>query len=66
MGVYGVVWTQLGHWYRYRGTFRYLTVLFWYLTVLDGTFLVLNGTLRVVRVISLVKVITEGLGNYCS
>ena len=34
MGVYGLVWTQLGHWYRYRGTavlFRYLTVLFRYL-----------------------------------
>ena len=37
MGVYGVVWTQLGHWYRDRGTavlFRYLTVLFQYLMVL--------------------------------
>ena len=37
MGVYGLPWTQLGHWYRYRGTavlFRYLTVLFRYLTVL--------------------------------
>ena len=29
MGVYGLVWTQLGH--RYRGT----AVLFWYLTVLN-------------------------------
>ena len=45
MGVYGLVWTQLGKWYRYRGTFRYFSVLFRYLTVLFryffGTFLVL-------------------------
>ena len=50
MGVYGLVWTQLGHWYRYRGTavlFRYLTVLFQYLAVLFGTF----------RVVSLVRVV---------
>ena len=34
MGVYGLPWTQIGHWYRYLGTavlFRYLTVLFRYL-----------------------------------
>ena len=50
MGVYGLVWTQLGHWYWYRGTavlFRYLTVLFQYLAVLFGTF----------RVVSLVSVV---------
>ena len=34
MGVYGLPWTQLGHWYLYRGTF----------SVLNGTFLVLKGT----------------------
>ena len=37
MGVYGLVWTQLGDRYRYRGTavlLRYFTVLLWYFTVL--------------------------------
>ena len=45
MGVYGLVWTQLGYWYRYRGTFLVLngtfSVLFRYLMVLDA-FLSLN------------------------
>ena len=30
MGVYGLHWTQLSHWYRYRGT----AVLLWHFTVL--------------------------------
>ena len=37
MGVYGLVWTQLGH----RGTvvlFRYLTVLFRYLGSIHNTY----------------------------
>ena len=41
MGVYGLVWTQLGHRYRYRGTavlFRYLTVLFRYLGSIHNTY----------------------------
>ena len=31
MGVYGLVWTQIGHWYRYPGTavlIRYLMQAF--------------------------------------
>ena len=31
MGVYGLHWTQLSHWYRYRGTFTVLYGTFWYL-----------------------------------
>ena len=34
MGVYGLVWTQLGHWYWYRGT----VVLFRYLGSIHNTY----------------------------
>ena len=47
MDVYGLVWTQLGHWYRYRGTFL----------VLNGTFLVHLGWSARSRVVSLVRVV---------
>ena len=48
MGVYGLHWTQLSHWYWYRycGTLRYFTVLYStlrYFTVLLRYF---YGTLR--------------------
>ena len=49
MGVYGLHWTQLSHWYRYRGTavlLRYFTVLLRYFY---GTFWYFNLILKAVK-----------------
>ena len=46
MGVYGLHWTQLSHWYRYRGTF---TVLYGTLRYFYGTFWYFNLILKAVK-----------------